>query len=143
MAGITCIAQYKSCSSSFFRFKNNSKIGIINSRILNELNYFHVTENYASNIMHDLLEGVYPLIIRLVLNTLISQTNLNLNLINKRIESFNYGSCEMSNKPPPLSDASFSFKRSPIKMSASEMWCLIVNLPLILSELIAKNNEYW
>ena len=110
---------------------HRSNCGIVTGCLLNELDYFHVTENYTPDVMHDLLEGICPYIVRLFLCVLMREKKLfDLNFLNDRIQSFNYGSTDMSNKPPTLSMASFTSKESTIRMSASEMWCFVLNLPL-------------
>lgn len=43
-------------------FHSLSVTGIAEESIFNEVLYFHVVENYSVDIMHDLLEGVYPII---------------------------------------------------------------------------------
>lgn len=47
--------------------------------ILNELNNFHVCENYVLDVMHDMAEGVVPLTLQLVLNRYLKSEEIDLN----------------------------------------------------------------
>ncbi|RXN29273.1 hypothetical protein ROHU_018591 [Labeo rohita] len=51
---------------------NPTETGLKRQSILNDLKYFHVTENVPPDIMHDILEGVGAYEIKLVLSSLIS-----------------------------------------------------------------------
>ena len=45
--------------------------GIVNDSILNELAYFHVIGGLAPDVMHDILEGILPLVLsKLILHYL-------------------------------------------------------------------------
>lgn len=76
--------------------------GIKPSCLLNYIN-FHVNNNFAPDIMHDLLEGVCNLEVHLVLATLIQEGHFTLDLLNSRIRSFDYGSVDSKNKPSVIS----------------------------------------
>jgi len=83
-------------------YKLNQITKLINHLINNQLinNSFHVTENYAVDIMHDLLEGVCKYDIGLMLNKMIfSCKYFTLNTLNDRIELFNYGTIDIQNRP--------------------------------------------
>lgn len=55
---------------------NPTETGLKRERSLNNLKYFHVTENVAPVVMHDILEGEGAYEIKLVLGSLISQKAL-------------------------------------------------------------------
>lgn len=69
--------------------------------ILNELTTFHVTENHAFDVMHDLAEGVIPVTVQLVLSCYYRNKKLGFNIdyINHRIKTFCYGYRDRKNKP--------------------------------------------
>lgn len=46
---------------------NGTMTGIKKDSCLNTMKYFHVTENVGVEIMHDVLEGVAPLEVKLLL----------------------------------------------------------------------------
>ena len=77
-----------------------SETGVAGPLFLNDLEYFHVTQNYTLDIMHDLLEGVCPYELKLVLKVLIRDKKyISLDILNERIRSFNYGYSESGSKP--------------------------------------------
>ncbi len=50
-----------------------SKTGVKGDSCLNNLQYFHVTENITVDIMHDVLEGVAPLEVKLIFISFMSR----------------------------------------------------------------------
>lgn len=68
---------------------------------MNELQNFHVTENFALDVMHDLAEGIVPLTVQLVLSRYAKDKNVEINTsyVNCRISSFRYGYMDRKNKP--------------------------------------------
>ncbi|RXN36123.1 hypothetical protein ROHU_003222 [Labeo rohita] len=81
------------------RHANLSETGVRRDSVLNNLSYFHVTHNQVADIMHDLLEGVGPYELKLVLSSLIEDKHLTLEKLNFRITSFDYGFPDLKNKP--------------------------------------------
>lgn len=58
------------------RFNDPSSTGVKEDSCLNKLQYFHVTEKTCVDIMHDILEDVAPLEVRLMLHHFIYQQKL-------------------------------------------------------------------
>lgn len=56
-------------------------------------------DSVSPDIMHDILEGVDPLEVKLVLSELIAEGHISLNTLNYRITSFDYGFVDRCNKP--------------------------------------------
>lgn len=130
------------------------KRGVKELCVFNSIHNFHITENVSADCMHDFCEGVSVFTIEGVLTELILVRNeLDLEVVNNRIESFNYGTTEFKNKPQPLfidqcSDGevnSTDLKRKiRCKQSAAEMLCLTRYLGLMIGDLIKdKNDPYW
>jgi hypothetical protein len=94
------------------------------------------------DIMHDLLEGVIPDLLNLVLNLYISKKYFDLDKINYRLESFDYGRHFRKSRPSQI-------KTSVLKgdtksgQNASQNLCLVVSLPLILGDLVPANDNAW
>lgn len=65
-----------------------SKTGLKRDSILNSLSFFLVRVHVAPDIMHDVLEGVGPYEVKLVLNSLIEQKHLTLDKLHYRITNF-------------------------------------------------------
>ncbi|KAF0029348.1 hypothetical protein F2P81_018453 [Scophthalmus maximus] len=85
------------------RFCNPSSTGVKGNSCLNSLQYFHVTENTCVDIMHDVLEGVAPLEVKLLLRHFIYEEKLfTLEQLNDRIAGFDYGYMNDKNKPSAI-----------------------------------------
>jgi len=50
--------------------------GIKTSCLLNTLQYFHITDNVTVDVMHDLLEGIIPYELKLILHSFIFKENI-------------------------------------------------------------------
>lgn len=93
--------------------------------------------------MHDILEGVGPHELKLVLNSLIEQKHLTLDKLNYRITSFDYGFCDKGNKPSLISKHDLRNLDGPMRQSAAQMWCLLRLLPTLIGDLIPTENKEW
>ena len=119
---------------------NPSITGIKNKCVISEIESFHVIDNKFVDLMHDILEGVGPLVVSFVLKKLIQTTSLNLNFLNEKIRYFTYGKASDSSVPTISSD--FMTKNT-LKMSASEFLTFVKILSLIVGPVINENNKYW
>lgn len=122
---------------------NPTETGLKRQSILNDLKYFHVTENVPPDIMHDILEGVGAYEIKLVLSSLISHKVITLDQVNYRITSYDYGFCDSANKPSTIRPQELKTPDSSMKQTAAQMWCLLRLLPLMIGDLIPDGNKYW
>jgi hypothetical protein len=115
--------------ASDLEVNNISLTGIKSACIWNRIPSFHVTENYAVDIMHDIFEGVanYDMILILRQFILIDKF-FTLATLNSRLKYFDFG-VEMKNKFPLISED--NLKNKTMKMSASEMKCFILYSGLI------------
>ncbi|KAJ8673771.1 hypothetical protein QAD02_005033 [Eretmocerus hayati] len=127
--------------------------GVVQECIFNTMPRFHIAENRALDLMHDLFEGVAPSVIGQVLTILIFKKKyFTLDTLNHRIDKFDYGPHE-SNKPRPISvqnctPAEFAMtglsQRIKIRQSAAEMLVLSKYFVLIIGDLIKnRNDEHW
>lgn len=66
---------------------------------MNKLQFFHTTEGLVPDVMHDILEGVLPMCVKHLLSHLLQQNVVTVNELNRRINTFNFGAVEGSNKP--------------------------------------------
>lgn len=119
--------------------------GIKSSCLFNSLNYFHTAENITVDVMHDLLEGVVPFELKLVLFSFIYEQKLfTLELLNCRLACFDYGSCDRKNKPTALSELEIKDQqKNGLNQKASQMFCLFVILPFIVGFEVPETNEMW
>ncbi|PIK48988.1 hypothetical protein BSL78_14139 [Apostichopus japonicus] len=114
--------------------------GVKRGSILNSCASFHILRNFSLDVMHDLLEGVVQFEIKLVLSYLISDREsplMTLDLLNKEITSYDYGSTEKSNKPSPIKLHSHG---NSIGQKAMQSWCLIRHLPLIIGHRLQERD---
>jgi hypothetical protein len=115
-----------------------SETGIKELCVLNELHYFHASENYVQDLMHDMLEGVCSYDMRLVCNNL-SVSTVTIQTLNNRMQSCNFGYHDMSSKPPVIT----SFDNEMLPFEAAEMWCFMRYLSVVIGDLISCDNEAW
>jgi hypothetical protein len=120
-----------------------SLTGIKEPCVWNQIDSFHVTDNYSVDVMHDMLEGVCNYDIGLMLKRMIFDLKyFSLNTLNNRIELFDYGPIDIRNRPTMISSESLKVKAI-LKMSASEMLCFVKNLGLMIGDLVPRNSEIW
>lgn len=120
-----------------------SKTGLKEKCIFHEIERFHVCENQSLNIMHDVFEGSGNYAMTSILYRLIFFDKLlTYEIVTSRMETFQYGLLESSNKPPPMTLEHIKDKNM-LKMSAAEMTCFILYFGLIVGDLIPEGNEVW
>lgn len=111
--------------------------GVKEDSILNKLARYHVINGSVYDIMHDLLEGVVPYEIKLVLGFLISQNLFTVEQLNQRISTFRYGSQEAKNKPSPnFSLTPNSVNRIYYNQNAVQSWLLLRAFPFLIEHLV-------
>lgn len=115
--------------------KESNIFGIKFRSSFNDLTEFKLCNNPSVDIMHDLLEGIVQLEIKLFLKHLISENNINLSQINERIKSFNFGMNDQCNKPSPIC---LEKPGHSIGQREAQTLCLLKYLPLILSDIICS-----
>ena len=87
--------------------------------------------------MHDILEGVAPHELSLILTSLNSTNFIDLKTLNLAISDFDSTLAEKNSQPPTIS----SFNS--IQMSTSKMWCILRNLPVMIGRHIPHKQEHW
>ena len=115
---------------------NSSETGIKKGCVLNELQYFHCIDNIVVDSMHDLLEGVAPYEISLIVQSLIEIGYVTLGEVNEGINLFSYSLCDINNRPPELILPN-------LRIKAAEAWCLVRNLPSIIGFKIPHQEPHW
>lgn len=100
---------------------------------------YHVVDGLPPDIMHDLLEGVVPFELALVIKCLIDQRFFTLDELNGIISDWNYGPQDKANKPVILA---LNFGEC-VKQNAGRMWCLLRLLPVMIGGKIPQGNKYW
>ena len=115
--------------------------GIVNDSILNELAYFHVIGGLAPDVMHDILEGIPPLVLSKLLLHCLQKKYFSLKKLNSKIEKFAYGHREVIDKPSPITLT--SLHSGDINQSASQLWLLSITFPLMVGALVDESDKAW
>ena len=115
---------------------NPAQTGIKTSCILNDLTNFHCTEQSVVDCMHDVLEGLVPYELGLILQSLIAKQHFSLVELNGALYHFNYCASDKNSKPPSVS-------LPKLRIQAAEAWCLIRNLPLVVGSKVPVDDEHW
>lgn len=122
--------------------KNDYKLtGIHENSIFNSVNSFHVVENFAVDLMHDIFEGICVYDMSHIILNLIKSEYFNLETLNNRKQYFQYGETEIGNISPLLKMVNLNHKN--FKMSAREMQSFVHFFPLIIGDLVPENDQTW
>lgn len=124
----------------------STRTGVRENSCLHTSRYFHCTNNFLFDPMHDILEGVGQLDLKLVISHFVLSQDyaLDVETLNSRIHLFNYGLSEIKNKP----SANFTLvnlrnlKDHTIQEKAVQTWCLLRVLPFLVSDIVSENDEY-
>lgn len=132
-------AMYDAHANAVFHDRSKcSDFGIKMNSPLNEIPNFHVVTGLPPDAMHDILEGIAPYEIVLILKKLISENHFTLDYLNRRILTFPYGKLDAISKPVEQ-----NLSKNTLTGTASSNWCFLRLLPLFVGSLIPKDNEYW
>lgn len=124
-----------------------TRTGVRNDSILNELKYFHCTQNYVFDFMHDILEGQAHYDLKLVMAHMTStkEYDLDVNTLNHRINAFNYGPTEIKDKPS-ATQSSQSLKNvmaeHKLQERAVQTWCLLRIFPFLVHDKVSRDDPY-
>lgn len=108
--------------------------------ILNELKYFHFTENMSVDPMHDLNEGVIPFLMKNLFDRCIFLKIFTKTKLSNLIRFYDFGSLNSKNRPSRL-----ELEKKNLGQNASQSMCLFLHLPFILSKFKSDHNlaEMW
>lgn len=121
---------------------NNVQLtGIKEQSIFNEINSFHVTSNFAVDILHDISEGVCHYDMCHIINHFIKSKYFSLETLNARKYMFNYGEIEIDHRSPKITKAHLAnFK---LKMTAREMLSFVHLFLLMVGDLVPEDDHVW
>lgn len=105
---------------------------------LNKIPEFHVARGLPPDVMHDLLEGIVPFELSLILKKLISDNFFTLDYFNHRIINLKYKSSDSRNKPEMQ-----KLDKDTIIGTASQNWTLLRLLPVLIGSKIPEDNVIW
>ena len=107
-----------------------STYGVKRASILNQSRFFHVVDGLDLDVMHDQLEGVLPLEIKLLLKKYIKvEEYITLGTLNERIRTFDYGSSDISNKPSQIKEQALTNNSASLSQLGTKQYhCSKVNV---------------
>lgn len=103
--------------------------------ILSNLNAFHIIDSPTVDIMHDLNEGVIPFTLKALFEQMISKKIISEELLNNKIQFFDYGWLNRRNIPSHI-----KLDSNNLGQNASQSRCLLKFLPFILNDYL--NDSY-
>ncbi|XP_035989246.1 uncharacterized protein LOC110368027 isoform X1 [Fundulus heteroclitus] len=114
--------------------------GVNSSSPFDTLRYFDVTKSLPPDIMHDLLEGVIPLVMKLVICKAQTEKHITIKEINEELQKICIGQNDKANKPVLLPER---LQKVGVTGSASQKWCLFRLLPFLMAHHIPPDCKYW
>ena len=118
----------------------SSVYGIKHDSPLHQLQYFHVANGLPADLAHDLFEGAVPEVIRLTVLHCVNEGYFSLLYLNDQIDTFPYGEHDKTNKPSRMSTEVAQFR---VKQTASQSWCLLRLLPLMVGHAVPLDDQKW
>lgn len=106
-----------------------------------ELKYFDTTTAFPPDIMHDILEGVVPVILKLVICQSHKEKLITIPEINSELQHLAIGQNDLKNKPVQLLER--LLQNATMSGSAAQKWCLFRLLPFIMASHVPKDCSYW
>ncbi|KAL3249610.1 hypothetical protein MRX96_055828 [Rhipicephalus microplus] len=115
--------------------------GVKDESPLTDVAYFDVTVQLPPDLMHDVLEGAIPHVLRHILQGLLRSGVIRHSDLD-RIRTFVFGAHDKKNKPEEVVK-SFLNGQSAYKGTASQKWCLFRFFSLMFADIVPKQNEHW
>lgn len=112
--------------------------GIKTKCLFNELNNFHIVDNWSIDLMHDVNEGCIKYLLEHLFSHWCSNAVLREEEIQCMIRDFNYGILSARNKPSLI-----SIDKKNIGQSASQLYCIMVHMPYIFYNVKDKIAKEW
>lgn len=108
--------------------------GVVRYCKLNDLNYFSIFKNISVDIMHDLTEGIVPLVLKHLFEFCFEANIFKFDELKTMCNYYSYPKVFQRNKP-----SSISMTRQHLGQNSSQTKCLMLNLPFILYKY--RNND--
>ena len=118
---------------------NGPIYGVMHRCPLLDVSYFDVTTAFVPDIMHDILEGVIPQLLSMLIRRAVRERKVTLDVLNSRLEE----TCKNASDRPNLFSAKLLTPLGKISGSASQKWQLFLVMPQILGRYLDENDESW
>ncbi|XP_029174743.1 uncharacterized protein LOC114943324 [Nylanderia fulva] len=111
---------------------------------LHSSRFFHICKNLIFDPMHDILCGIGPMVLKLVLIRYTLELKFfHINDFNNRIASFQYDFVEKKNKPSAnFSKRILRVKGHTLNQKAMQIWCLLRVFPFLISDWVLTGEEH-
>lgn len=118
--------------------------GVKSQCTLNEIDGFHVVDNWSLDIMHIVLEGLVGVELGCILHGLCEDTSLTLEAVNSAINLL-WGkiTVDKTHKPAEISRLQEPGHSIVPSMKAIQYWALLKYLPLALGSRVPSDNKHW
>ncbi|CAF3813633.1 unnamed protein product [Rotaria sp. Silwood1] len=109
-------------------------MGVIGDSLLHDLIGFHPTVSLPGDLMHDFIEGICPIVVMSLLKQASSMRLITYARIQYRMENFEYGRFDTSNRPPPIQVK--HLQKGRIVATAAQKLCIFKLFPIIFHDII-------
>ena len=116
--------------------------GVLRDCPFSALDYFCTVTSFPPDLMHDILEGVIPLVLKFTILHLHSAGILTITHINNELELFKFGQNDCKSQPAKIPS---NFHRGDMTLpgKASEKLCIFRCLPFLIGCSIPVDDEVW
>jgi len=115
----------------------SSESGVCTQACFCQLSSYDATKSLPSDVMHDMLEGIIPIVLKLVLEVLMNQNLMTKSDFQQALQSFVFGKNDCKNKPDAW------IKGTNSSLTASQSLTTFYVLPFIIEKFIPQNAEVW
>ncbi|CAF1141192.1 unnamed protein product [Adineta ricciae] len=114
--------------------------GVVGQSPLHSLIGFHPTTSLPADCMHDLLEGICPIVMMSLLKEASSKRLITHGRIQERTTNFQYGYFDCANRPPPIQTKHLQNER--IVATAAQKLCLFKTFPFIFWDIVDRLESF-
>lgn len=129
--------QIDELKASEFSAEKKQEYGIFPESALCAYDEDFLVQRLVPDVAHDLLEGVLPHTLVLILTALMNAKLFSLSYLNQRLSSFDFME---SNRPQKLKKVKGKLK---VKQTACKMWLLLRVLPLLIGDCVPQDHLIW
>ncbi|XP_033229640.1 uncharacterized protein LOC117181182 [Belonocnema kinseyi] len=121
-----------------------TETGVRSDCCLEDSRNFKVSQNKIFDGMHDILLGIGPMTLKLIIHHFVFEERLfSVHYLNGRIFAYSYGRLERKNKPPNLNHNNIrNVKDHSLSQKAMQMWCFLRVFPFLVSEKLPKGHSH-
>lgn len=133
------VSNYNECLVSLRADEKSTNIkGIKSYCHLNDLKNYHTMRNFTVDLMHELLEGLAPLILEKLFEYCVENKIVKLQQLQGLIECFDFG--ELSKQCIP---SKITLDKKNLGQNASQLYCLFIHIPFILFKFKSELHDVW